>query len=367
MLLGKSLSLQQAVPENYPALGSSLGTCESIAIGTESPGKSMTLGLSGEPPAAIRQTAVLQRGSLRSWAGHSAGVLRITERLMSTPTVWLAECPDCSKDLGLGSCLQMDLGLAGKKAIVCAASRGLGRAVAFALAREGVNLVINARSQDLLAATAKEIRGETGVEILPVAADIATEAGREAVLAACPNPDILINNAGGPPPGDFRQVTREEWIRAADANMLTPIFLIRAVIDGMIERGFGRIVNITTSGVKSPGTYPQLGISIGVRSGLTGFVGVLSRQVARYNVTINGLLPGRFETDRLRENIEFAAKAAGHPAEEESIRVRNTIPAGRFGQPPEFGALAAFLCSIHAGYLTGQNIVVDGGTFPGLI
>jgi 3-oxoacyl-[acyl-carrier protein] reductase len=148
-------------------------------------------------------------------------------------------------------------------------------------------------------------------------------------VAACQRPDILINNAGGPPPGDFRQVTREEWIRAIEANMFTPIFLIRAVIDGMVERGFGRIANITTSGVKSPGTYPQLGISIGVRSGLTGFIGVLSRQVARHNVTINGLLPGRFETDRLRENLQFAARAAGHSTEDETLRVRAAIPAGR--------------------------------------
>src|SRR5215469_7334080 len=238
----------------------------------------------------------------------------------------------------------MDLGLSGKKAIVCAASKGLGRAVALALAREGVDLVINARSQDALKATAGQISGKTGVNVIPIAADITTEEGRQAVLAACPNPDILINNAGGPPPGDFRQVTREDWIRAADANMLTPIFLIRAVVDGMVERGFGRIINITTSGVKAPGVYPQLGISIGVRSGLTGFVGVLSRQVARRNVTINGLLPGRFDTDRLRENLVFAAKAAGHSSEQEAILARGAIPAGRFGQPEEFGAFAAFLC-----------------------
>ena len=223
----------------------------------------------------------------------------------------------------------MDLGLSGKKGIVCAASKGLGRAVAIALAREGVDLVINARSQDALQAVAESIRAETGVDVTPIAGDITTEAGRAAVVAACQRPDILINNAGGPPPGDFRQVTREEWIRAIEANMFTPIFLIRAVIDGMVERGFGRIVNITTSGVKSPGTYPQLGISIGVRSGLTGFIGVLSRQVARHNVTINGLLPGRFETDRLRENLQFAARAAGHSTEDETLRVRAAIPAGR--------------------------------------
>lgn len=261
----------------------------------------------------------------------------------------------------------MNLGLTGKKGIVCAASKGLGRAVAFALAREGVDLVINARGQEGLNATAQQIHAETGVNVIPITADITTQEGREAVLAASSNPDILINNAGGPPPGDFRQVTREDWIRAVEANMLTPIFLIRAVVDGMVTRGFGRIINITTMGVKSPGTYPQLGISIGVRSGLTGFVGVLSREVARHNVTINGLLPGRFETDRLRENLAFAAKAAGHSAEDEAVRARGAIPAGRFGQPEEFGAFATFLCSAQAAYVTGQNIVLDGGAYPGLV
>lgn len=261
----------------------------------------------------------------------------------------------------------MDLGLSGRKGIICAASKGLGRAVALALAREGVDLVINARGEEVLKATAECIRAETAVDVVPIAADITTDEGREAVLAACPDPDILINNAGGPPPGDFRSVTREDWIRAVDANMLSPIFLIRAVVDGMVARGFGRIINITTMGVKSPGTYPQLGISIGVRSGLTGFIGVLSRQVARHNVTINGLLPGRFETDRLRENLAFAAKAAGHSTDDETVRVRDTIPARRFGQPEEFGALAAFVCSAQAGYLTGQNVVLDGGAYPGLI
>ena len=267
----------------------------------------------------------------------------------------------------LGTQSVMDLGLSGRKGIVCAASKGLGRAVAVALAREGVDLVINARGQEGLKAVAERIHADTGVNVIPVSADITTGEGREAVLAASPNPDILINNAGGPPPGDFRNVTREDWIRAVDANMLTPIFLIRAVVDGMIARGFGRIINITTMGVKSPGTYPQLGISIGVRSGLTGFIGVLSRQVAQHNVTINGLLPGRFETDRLRENLAFAAKAAGHSTEDEAVRVRDVIPARRFGQPEEFGAFAAFLCSAQAGYLTGQNIVLDGGAYPGLI
>ena len=261
----------------------------------------------------------------------------------------------------------MDLGLSGKKAIVCAASKGLGRAVAVALACEGVDLIINARSQEMLEATAEHLRAKTRVSVVPIAADITTEAGREAVLTACPNPDILINNAGGPPPGDFRDVNREDWVRAFDGNMLTPILLIRAVVDGMIDQRFGRIVNITTSGVKSPGTYPQLGVSIGVRSGLTGFVGVLSRQVVRHNVTINALLPGRFETDRLRETLRFAAATAGRSVEEQTMLARSSIPAGRFGKPEEFGAFVAFLCSAQAGYLTGQNIVLDGGAYPGLI
>ena len=179
------------------------------------------------------------------------------------------------------------MGIRGRSAIVCAASKGLGRACAWALGQEGVNLVTNARDASALEATAEEIRLATGVDVTAVAANIATEAGREAVLSACPNPDILVNNAGGPPPGDFRSVDREAWIQAVDANMLTPIFLIRAVIDGMIARGFGRIVNITTSDVKNPASFPPLAVSIAVRSGLTGFVAVLSRQVARHNVTIN--------------------------------------------------------------------------------
>jgi 3-oxoacyl-[acyl-carrier protein] reductase len=205
----------------------------------------------------------------------------------------------------------MDMGISGRSAIVCAASRGLGKACALALGQEGVDLVINARDLSALEAIAEEIRLAAGVHVTAVAADITTEAGRDAVLSACPDPDILVNNAGDPPPGDFRGVDREAWIRAVDANMLTPIFLIRAVIDGMIARGFGRIVNITSSGVKTPAAFPPLGVSIGVRSGLTGFVSVLSRQVARHNVTINGLLPGRFETDRLRAILADAAEQAG--------------------------------------------------------
>jgi 3-oxoacyl-[acyl-carrier protein] reductase len=261
----------------------------------------------------------------------------------------------------------MDMGIRGRSAIVCAASQGLGKACASALGQEGVNLVINARNVSTLEATAEGIRLATGVRVTAVAADITTEAGRNAVLSACPNPDILVNNAGGPPPGDFRDVDREAWIQAVDANMLTPIFLIRATIDGMIARGFGRIVNITTSGVKNPAAFPPLGVSIAVRAGLTGFVAVLSRQVARHNVTINGLLPGRFETERLRANLAFAARAPGRALEDEIEGALRTIPAGRFGQPDEFGAACAFLCSSHASYLTGQNIVLDGGAFPGML
>jgi 3-oxoacyl-[acyl-carrier protein] reductase len=259
----------------------------------------------------------------------------------------------------------VDLGLSHKNGIVCAASKGLGRAVAFALAREGVNLVLNARHQDALQATAQEIGSDTGVKVVAIVGDISTPDAQDRVLAAMPDPDILINNAGGPPPGDFRNATREDWMRAIDANMLTPITLIRRVVDGMVGRGFGRILNITSGAVKSPGTYPQLGLSISVRSGLTGFVGVLSRQVAKHNVTINGLLPGRFDTDRLRQALAFDAGIAGRSAEDETMHALNTIPAGRFGKPEEFGAFAAFLCGTHAGFITGQNIMLDGGAYPG--
>jgi 3-oxoacyl-[acyl-carrier protein] reductase len=261
----------------------------------------------------------------------------------------------------------MDMGIRGRSAIVCAASRGLGKACALALGQEGVDLVINARDVSALEATAEEIRRAAGVPVTAVATDITTEAGRDAVLSACPDPDILVNNAGGPPPGDFRGVDRAAWIRAVDANMLTPIFLIRAVIDGMIARRFGRIVNITSSGVKNPAAFPPLGVSIGVRSGLTGFIAVLSRQVARHNVTINGLLPGRFETDRLRAILADTAKQAGRALDEEIEVALRTVPAGRFGRPDEFGAACAFLCSSQAGYITGQNIVLDGGAFPGML
>jgi len=259
----------------------------------------------------------------------------------------------------------MDLGLAGRKALVCAASKGLGKGCALALAREGVELTITARGAETLEATAEAIRRATGAKVTTVAGDITTEAGREAALAACPEPDILVNNAGGPPPGDFRDWDRDAWIKAIDANMLTPIFLTTAVVDGMAARGFGRIVNITSSAVKAP--IAELGLSNGARSGLTGFIAGVARQMAGKGVTINGLLPGAFDTDRLRGGINAAAQRSGQDSEAIADRRRAAIPAGRFGQPDEFGAACAFLCSVHAGYITGQNILIDGGAFPGTL
>lgn len=257
----------------------------------------------------------------------------------------------------------MDLGIAGRRAIVCAASKGLGRACAFALAREGVHVTLTARSADALEATAEEIRKATGVTVTTAVGDIATEEGRAAALAACPEPDILVNNAGGPPPGDFHDWDREDWIRALDANMLAPIFLIKATVDGMIARRFGRIVNITSAAVRAP--IPILGLSNGARSGLTGFVAGLSRQTVKHNVTINNLLPGPFETDRLRKTMEGGAKAAGRSIDEEMDLRRKGNPAGRFGDPEEFGAACAFLCAASSGFMTGQNILLDGGAYPG--
>ena len=229
----------------------------------------------------------------------------------------------------------MDLGIAGKTALVCAASKGLGRGCAEALAAEGVNLVIVARTRDTLEETAEEIRAASNVSVTAVACDITTPDGRAAALAACPQPDILVNNAGGPPPGDFRDFSHDDWIRALEANMLTPIELIRATVDGMIGRGFGRIVNITSSAVKAP--IDVLALSNGARSGLTGFVAGLSRKVAGQGVTV----------DELR------------------ARRAKEIPAGRLGTRAEFGAACAFLCSVHAGYITGQNWLLDGGAYPG--
>ena len=252
----------------------------------------------------------------------------------------------------------MDLGIRGRKAIVCAASKGLGRACAVSLAHEGVDLVITARTAEVLECTAEEIRKATGVRVAAVPGDITTDAGRAAALAACPEPDILVNNAGGPPPGDFRDWDRETWIRAINANMLTPIFMIRAVVDGMISRRFGRIVNITSASVKSP--FPTLGMSNGARAGLTGFVAGLARQVARHNVSINNLLPGPFLTDRLRST---ASSTSGKTVDEVIAERAAGTPAGRVGDPAELGDACAFLCGAHAGFIVGQNLLLDGGAF----
>src|SRR5438046_1504275 len=257
----------------------------------------------------------------------------------------------------------MDMGIRGRRAIVCAASKGLGKACALSLAREGVDITMIARTKDVLEAAAKEIRDATGVRVTAVAGDVTTETGRAAVLAACPEPDILVNNAGGPPPGDFRDWDRDTWIRAIDANMLTPIELIKATIDGMIARRFGRIVNITSSSVKAP--IDILGLSNGARSGLTGFVAGIARKVARHNVTINHLLPGSIDTDRLQKTIDGGAQASGQAIEELRKAQMSANPAGRFGSPAEFGAACAFLCSAQAGYIVGQNVLIDGGAFPG--
>jgi 3-oxoacyl-[acyl-carrier protein] reductase len=256
----------------------------------------------------------------------------------------------------------MDLGIKGRTALICAASKGLGKGCATSLAREGVNLVITARGAEALEATAAELR-KLGVSVKTVAGDITTPEGREAALKACPSPDILVNNAGGPPPGDFKDWDRETWIKALDANMITPILLMRAVVDGMIARKFGRIVNITSGAVKAP--IPELGLSNGARTGLTGFVAGLARKTVRHNVTINSLLPGPFETDRLRSNLAFNAKNTGKTVEELRKARESANPAGRFGTVEEFGDACAYLCSMQAGYITGQNLLLDGGSYPG--
>jgi 3-oxoacyl-[acyl-carrier protein] reductase len=258
----------------------------------------------------------------------------------------------------------MDLGIKGKSAIVCAASKGLGKGCAEALAREGVDVTICARGADALNATAGELAA-FGVKVTPVVCDVTTDEGRKALLAACPNPDILVNNAGGPPPGDFKNFTLDDWRKAVEGNMITPIALIHATVYGMMERGFGRIVNITSQSVRAP--IPALELSNGARVGLTGAVAVLARKVSRNNVTINGILPGPFATDRLRSVNQKAAEARNVPVETIDAERQALVPAGRFGTPAEFGAVVAFLCSRHAGFITGQNILIDGGGFPGLL
>jgi len=257
----------------------------------------------------------------------------------------------------------VDLGIAGKKAIICGASKGLGRACAHALAAEGVKVTMAARHLAQLAETAEDIRKATGSRVTVVVADVTTGEGRQALHSACPNPDILVTNSGGPPAGNFRDWNEYEWHQAVQNNMITHIMLMKAVIDGMIDRRWGRIVNITSAAVKNP--YPTLGLSNGARAGLTGFVAGLARTTGRHGVTINNLLPGPFDTDRLRSNIATRARNSNRSMEEEAEIAAKANPSGRFGTADEFGAMCAFLCSVHAGYVTGQNILMDGGQYPG--
>jgi 3-oxoacyl-[acyl-carrier protein] reductase len=274
----------------------------------------------------------------------------------------------CSRVLRKQKEIDMDLGIKGKWALVCGASKGLGFGCAQALVREGVHVIIVARGTEALQAAAAQLMADplrpATTEVQHVAADITTTEGRAAVFKLRQDFDIVITNAGGPPPGDFRQWDRDTWIQAVDANMLTPIALIKATVDGMAARGFGRIVNITSSAVKAP--IDILGLSNGARSGLTGFVAGVSRsKLAGQGVTINSLLPGAFDTDRLRSNLAGAAQKTGQSVDAVAEARRKNIPAQRFGTAAEFGAICAFLCSTHAGYMTGQNVLADGGAYPG--
>jgi len=257
----------------------------------------------------------------------------------------------------------MDLGLTGRKAIVCASSRGLGRACAEALAFAGCEVVVNGRSQAAVEAAVADIRQKTGATIVGVVADVADRAGQEAIFAACPEPDILINNNSGPPLRDFRSLTREQMLEGVVANMVVAIEMTQRAIDPMVRRNFGRIVNITSGTVKMP--LAGLDLSSGARAGLTAFLAGVARSVAASNVTINFLLPGAFETDRLRSTLEGSAKKQGVSYDDVAAQRRNTIPAKRFGDPRELGATCAFLCSAHAGFITGQSILIDGGAYPG--
>ncbi len=257
----------------------------------------------------------------------------------------------------------MELGIAGRTAIVCAGSKGLGRGCAMALAREGVHVVIAARGAEALEATARAIRDAAQVHVTAVQADVTTEAGRAALLAACPEPDIVVTNAGGPPPGEFTQFSLDDWRAAVENNMITPIALIGATVQGMMARGFGRIVNITSYSVRMP--IASLELSNGARAGLTGAVSALARRAAPYNVTINNLLPGPFDTDRIRANWARAAEVSGRTLEEIGRESVKSVPARRLGTAEEFGAACAFLCSAHAGFITAQNLLLDGGAYPG--
>jgi 3-oxoacyl-[acyl-carrier protein] reductase len=255
----------------------------------------------------------------------------------------------------------MDLGIRGRKAIVCASSRGLGRGCAMALARAGADVVVNGRDQAVLDATAATIAAQTGVNVIPVLADVSSAEGQAALLRACPEPDILVNNNGGPPYKDFRQIDREALLDGVVQNMVTPLELIQKVIDPMVKRGFGRIVNITSVSVLRP--VPGLDLSSGARAGLTAFLAGVARQVAASNVTINNILPGYIDTDRLRSVVSSNARARGIGANQATASLQDEVPARRFGNAEEFGECCAFLCSQHAGYITGHNLLLDGGLY----
>jgi 3-oxoacyl-[acyl-carrier protein] reductase len=257
----------------------------------------------------------------------------------------------------------MDLGIAGRTAIVCASSKGLGRGGAEALPQAGGTVVINGRDAKTLEATAAAIRAATGATVVAVVADVSTKAGQDALLAAAPNPDILVNNNGGPPPKPFRQVTREGLLEGVVQNMATPLELVQRVIDGMVERGFGRIINITSASVVTPLT--GLDVSSAARAGLTAFLSGVAREVAHANVTINNILPGVFDTDRIKTATNKVAEMQGISIEQATKNRLAAVPAGRLGTPDEFGKLCGFIASAHAGYITGQNFLIDGGSFRG--
>ncbi len=257
----------------------------------------------------------------------------------------------------------MDLGIRGRKALLVGASRGLGKACALALANEGVDVTIVARKRDSLERTGAEIASATGVKVTTVAGDITTTEGRAAALEACPKPDILLNNADGPAPGDFRDWSRADWIAALDMMMLSHIEMMRLTVDGMMARGFGRVLNIVSRSVKIP--QAELGLSNGARSGLVGFAGGLARQTVAHNVTINNLLPGIFDSDAQREHIRGMPAEGGKTFDEIWHARAAANPAKRYGRPAELGAYCAFLCSEHAGFITGQNLLIDGGSYPG--
>ncbi|MGI9384906.1 MAG: SDR family oxidoreductase [Methyloligellaceae bacterium] len=259
----------------------------------------------------------------------------------------------------------MDLGLSGRKAIVCASSRGLGKGCALALAEAGVAVVVNGRDEATLKATADELHERTGAEITAIAADVSTSDGQAKLLEACPEPDILVNNNAGPPHRDFRELDRQAMLDGVVMNMITPIQLIQAIMDGMIARKFGRIVNITSASVRMP--LVGLDLSSGARAGLTAFVAGIARQVVEHNVTINHILPGAIDTDRLRSGLKYAAERQGKSPDEIEVVRKQAIPAKRFGNPEEFGKACAFLCSTHAGYITGQSLLIDGGAFNGTV